>query len=46
MKRVAFILVIMFVGIIAFLENSSKQKRAVNFIEDNELEYDDVWWDT
>ena len=45
MKRIAFILGIMFVGIIALLENSSKQKRRMNYMPQSEQEYDDVWWD-
>ena len=44
MKRIAFILAIMFVGIIALLESSSKHKRRMNYMPDRESEYDDVWW--
>jgi hypothetical protein len=45
MKRVLFIIGIMFISLIALLETSGKNKKRMNFTRDATLEYDDVWWD-
>ncbi len=45
MKRILFLLGILFVGIIALLETSGKHKRQVTYTSDTVLEYDDAWWD-
>ena len=45
MKRIVFLLGILFVGIIALLESSNKHKRQLKYTPDAALEYDDVWWD-
>ncbi|MEO6327910.1 MAG: hypothetical protein ABIO55_03220 [Ginsengibacter sp.] len=45
MKRIVVILGIMFVGIIALLETSSKQKKRTASVQELEMEYDEVWWD-
>jgi preprotein translocase subunit SecG len=42
MKRIAFILAGIFVGIIALLESSRKHTRSVNHIPDREMD-NDVW---
>lgn len=46
MKRIMFLLGILFIGVIALLETSGKHKRQVNYTPANTaLEYDDAWWD-
>jgi hypothetical protein len=42
MKKIAFLLGIMFVGIIILLESSGKHKRIADYVRNTERD-DDVW---
>jgi len=44
MKKIEFIIGIIIVGAIAFLEISARRKREKNDIPYTKLHHEDVWW--